>query len=152
MMTFENIGRGRGDFGGGTKDRKRGGVETMAGRKRIVRNMTMQEQAEEILRRAKEKGVSGNFFFVTTFQRYQVQMRILERLEEEIESTGTTITKTYVKGRENLCTNPAIAEYNKTATAANSTVSTLIQIIEKLSEEQVKESKLFKLMEAMNDE
>ena len=79
-------------------------------------------------------------------------MKILTDLEREIQKTGTTITKTYVKGRENLCTNPAIAEYNKTATAANSTVSTLIQIIEKLSEEQVKESKLFKLMEAMGDD
>lgn len=121
-------------------------------RKRIVKNMTLQEQAEEILRRATEKGVSGNFFFVTTFKRYQVQMKILTDLEREIQKTGTTITKTYVKGRENLCTNPAIAEYNKTSTAANSTVSTLIQIIEKLSEEQVKESRLFKLMEAMSDE
>lgn len=121
-------------------------------RKRIVKNMSLQEQAQEILRRATEKGVSGNFFFVTTFKRYQVQMQILTELEKEIKTTGTTITKTYVKGRENLCTNPAIAEYNKTATAANSTVSTLIQIIEKLSEEQVKESKLFKLMEAMGDD
>jgi hypothetical protein len=120
-------------------------------RKRIVKNMTLQEQANEILRRATEKGVSGNFFFVTTFKRYQVQLKILTELEGEIQRTGTTITKTYVKGRENLCTNPAIAEYNKTSTAANSTVGTLIQIIEKLSEEQVKESKLFKLMEEMGD-
>ena len=121
-------------------------------RKRIVKNMSLQEQAEEILRRATEKGVSSNFFFVTTFKRYQVQMRILTELEKEIQKTGTTITKTYVKGRENICTNPAIAEYNKTSTAANSTVSTLIQIIDKLSEEQVRESKLFKLMEAMGDD
>ena len=121
-------------------------------RKRIVKNMSLQEQAEEILRRATEKGVSSNFFFVTTFKRYQVQMRILSELEKEIAKTGTTITKTYVKGRENICTNPAIAEYNKTSTAANSTVSTLIQIIDKLSEEQVRESKLFKLMEAMGDD
>ena len=124
----------------------------MANRKRIVKNMSLQEQANEILRRATEKGVSGNFFFVTTFKRYQVQMQILAQLEKEIRETGTTVTKTYVKGRENLCTNPAIAEYNKTSTAANSTVSTLIQIIEKLSEEQVKESKLFKMMEAMGDD
>ena len=120
-------------------------------RKRIVKNMSLQEQAEEILRRATEKGVSSNFFFVTTFKRYQVQMQILTQLEKEIKETGTTITKTYVRGRENLCTNPAIAEYNKTSTAANSTVSTLIQIIDKMSEEQVKESKLFKMMEAMGE-
>ena len=121
-------------------------------RKRIVKNMSLQEQANEILRRAQEKGVSGNFFFVTTFKRYQVQMQILTELENEMKKTGTMITKTYVKGRENLCANPAIAEYNKTSTAANSTVSTLIQIIDKLSEEQVKESKLYKLMQQMDDE
>ena len=121
-------------------------------RKRIVKNMSLQEQAEEILRRATEKGVSSNFFFVTTFKRYQVQMKILTDLEKEIQKTGTTITKTYVKGRENICTNPAIAEYNKTSTAANSTVDTLVRIMEKLSEEPVKESKLFKLMEEMGDE
>ena len=123
----------------------------MMNRKRVVKNMSLQEQAEEILRRATEKGVSGNFFFVTTFKRHQVQLKILTDLEADIRRTGTTITKTYVKGRENLCTNPAIAEYNKTSTAANSTVGTLIQIIEKLSEEQVKESKLFKMMEALGD-
>ena len=121
-------------------------------RKRIVKKMTLQEQAEEILRRATEKGVSSNFFFVTTFKRYQVQMRILTELEKEIQKTGTTITKTYVKGRENICTNPTIAEYNKTSTAANSTVDTLVRIMEKLSEEPVKESRLFKLMEAMGDD
>ena len=121
-------------------------------RKRILKNMSLQEQAEEILRRATEKGVSGNFFFVTTFKRYQVQMKILTELEKEIQRTGTTITKTYVKGRENICTNPAIAEYNKTSTAANSTVDTLVRIMEKLSEEPVKESKLYKLMEAMGDD
>lgn len=121
-------------------------------RKRIVKNMSLQEQAQEILRQATEKGVSGNFFFVTTFKRYQVQMSIMANLEKEIKDTGTTITKTYVKGRENICTNPAIAEYNKTSTAANSTVSTLIQIVEKLGEEQVKESKLLRMMEQLGDE
>ena len=121
-------------------------------RKRIVKNMTLQEQAQEILRRATEKGVSSNFFFVTTFKRYQVQLKILTDLEEDMKKTGTMITKTYVKGRENLCANPAIAEYNKTSTAANSTVDTLVRIMEKLSEEPVKESKLYKLMEAMGGE
>ena len=53
----------------------------MANRKRIVKNMNLQEQAAEILRRATEKGVSSNFFFVTTFKRYQVQLKLLEELE-----------------------------------------------------------------------
>ena len=123
----------------------------MAGRKRVVKNMSLQEQAEEILRRATEKGVSSNFFFVTTFKRYQVQLKILAQLENSIKEHGATVEKTYVKGRANLSTNPAITEYNKTSTAANSTVSTLIQIIDKLSESQVKESGLMKLMQSLNN-
>lgn len=124
----------------------------MAGRKRVVKNMSLQEQAEEILRRATEKGVSSNFFFVTTFKRYQVQLKILTQLEASIKEHGATVEKTYVKGRANIATNPAITEYNKTCTAANSTVSTLIQIIDKLSEAQSKESGLMKFMQALGDD
>ena len=124
----------------------------MAGRKRVVKNMSLQEQAEEILRRATEKGVSSNFFFVTTFKRYQVQLKILTQLEASIKEHGATVEKTYVKGRANIATNPAITEYNKTCTAANSTVSTLIQIIDKLSEAQSKESGLMKFMQALGED
>lgn len=90
---------------------------------------SLQEQAEEVLARAEEKGVSTNFFFITTFKRYQVQMKIMQELEKEINEIGATVKKEYVKGRTNVYTNPAITEYNKTATAANGTVSTLINIV-----------------------
>ena len=97
--------------------------------------LSLQEQANEVLKQAEERGVSSNFFFVTTFKRYQVQMRILSDLEGAINEHGATVTKEYVKGRQNLVANPAITEYNKTATAANGTVSTLINIIKTLSNE-----------------
>lgn len=97
--------------------------------------LSLQEQANAVLKQAEERGVSSNFFFVTTFKRYQVQMRILSDLEGAINEHGATVTKEYVKGRQNLVANPAITEYNKTATAANGTVSTLINIIKTLSNE-----------------
>lgn len=97
--------------------------------------LSLQEQANEVLKQAEERGVSSNFFFVTTFKRYQVQMQILNDLERAIKEYGATVTKEYVKGRQNLVANPAITEYNKTATAANGTVSTLINIIKTLSNE-----------------
>lgn len=97
--------------------------------------LSLQEQANVLLEQAEERGVSSNFFFVTTFKRYQVQMRILSDLEQAITEYGATVTKEYVKGRQNLVANPAITEYNKTATAANGTVSTLINIIKTLSNE-----------------
>lgn len=98
--------------------------------------MTLQQQADKLLEQAEQKGVANNFFFRTTFKRYQVQMRILSDLEKAIEEYGATVTKEYVKGRQNLVANPAITEYNKTSTAANGTVGTLISIIKTLSEEQ----------------
>ena len=97
--------------------------------------MSLQEQANRILEQAQEKGVQSNFFFVTTFKRYQVQMAPLAQLEEAIKEHGPTVEKEYVKGRQNLVVNPAITEYNKTSTAANGTVSTLINIIKTLSNE-----------------
>lgn len=97
--------------------------------------LSLQEQANKILEQAQEKGVQSNFFFVTTFKRYQVQMATLSRLEEAIKEYGPTVEKEYVKGRQNLVVNPAITEYNKTSTAANGTVSTLINIIKTLSNE-----------------
>lgn len=97
--------------------------------------LSLQEQANKILEQAQEKGVQSNFFFVTTFKRYQVQMATLAKLEEAIKAYGPTVEKEYVKGRQNIVVNPAITEYNKTSTAANGTVSTLINIIKTLSNE-----------------
>ena len=115
-----------------------------------IKTMNLQEQENAILEKAKEKGVSSNFFFVTTFKRYQVQMNILSALEKEINATGALVTKEYVKGRGNIYTNPAIGEYNKTATAANGTVATLINIVERLGEDEKKGSKLQALIEELN--
>ena len=43
--------------------------------------MTLQEQANEILQKAGGRGVESNVSFVSTFKRYQVQMRTLQELE-----------------------------------------------------------------------
>ena len=89
----------------------------------------LKMQAKEILKLAEETGVQNNYFFVTTFERYQVQLNILTELEKVINESGTLVTKEYVKGRGNLYTNPAVSEYNRTTDSANKTVSTLLKII-----------------------
>lgn len=91
--------------------------------------MDLNQQAQEILKIAEQHGVEQNFFFITTFKRYQVQISILNGLERNIKEEGTLVTKEYVKGRQNIYTHPAVAEYNKTSTAANQTVATLVKII-----------------------
>ena len=105
-------------------------------RKTSTNGMTLQEQVNEILARAEEKGVSSNFFFRTTFKRYQVQMSMLQKLEAAINEYGTLVEKEYVKGRPNIVVNGAISEYNKTSTAANGTVATLINIVKSFANEQ----------------
>ena len=112
---------------------------------------TLQQQADEILLKAQERGVQGNFFFVTTFKRYQVQMKILKDLEKAIIDHGATVKKEYVKGRPNLVANPAITEYNKTATAANGTLTTLMNIIKSFDGEEKSGGKLEALVASLND-
>ena len=89
----------------------------------------LENQAKEILRLAEESGVQSNYFFATTFDRYLVQLKILEELKKAIDDEGMLVSKEYVKGRKNLYTNPAVSDYNRTTDSANKTVSTLMRII-----------------------
>lgn len=100
-----------------------------------MNKLSLNEQAQEIIRIAEETGVQTNFFFVTTFKRYQVQLSNLSELEKAIKENGTLVTKEYVKGRANIYVNPAVTEYNKTTDSANRTVTTLMKIIKGFAKE-----------------
>lgn len=93
------------------------------------KHLTLDEQAEEIIKIAEESGVQANYFFITTFDRYQTQLKILNGLKEAIEDEGMLVSKEYVKGRKNVYSNPAISDFNRTTDSANKTVSTLMRII-----------------------
>ena len=111
--------------------------------------MNLKEQAKEVMRLAQEHGVEQNFLFLTTFERYQMQLQILEDLKVKIEEDGALVTKEYVKGREHVYAHPAISEYNKTCTSANQTVATLIKIIKSFrngEDENDGEDNLFKVL------
>lgn len=102
--------------------------------------VSLEEQAKEILKIAESKGVQTNFFFITTFKRYNTQITILNDLEKALQENGTLVTKEYVKGRKNLYDNPAINAYNRTTDSANKTVATLIKIIKSFGEADKEES------------
>lgn len=90
----------------------------------------LQKTAKELIRLAKEGGVEQNYFFTTTFERYQQQLDILNRLAVTLdEAEDLIIEKEYIKGKVCKVTHPAISEYNKTSTAANQTAQTLIKTI-----------------------
>ena len=100
----------------------------------------LNSKAKELLELAQQANVEQNFFFVSTFKRYQVQLTILNQLEMEIKNAGVLVTKQYVKGRENVYTHPAVTDYNRTATSANQTVQTLLKIITTLAEHSIGDS------------
>jgi hypothetical protein len=97
---------------------------------------------------AKAAGIERDGFFRTTFERYQTQLYILRELEAQIQEAGMLVTKEYVKGRENIYTNPAVADFNRTTDSANKTVSTLIKIIKSFGNAEKEERD--PLLEALN--
>lgn len=103
-------------------------------------SVNLKDKMKELLDLAQQAGVEQNFFFISTFKRYQVQLTILTQLEAEIKKAGVLVTKQYVKGRENVYTHPAVTDYNRTATAANQTVQTLLKIITTLAEHSIADS------------
>ena len=117
--------------------------------------MSLSEQAQEIIRIAEESGVQSNFFFITTFKRYQVQLNMLTELEKKMKDDGMLVTKEYVKGRKNLYSNPALKEYNATTDSANRTVATLMKIIKNYNvddgEAEVEEDPLLKAINGSED-
>lgn len=116
----------------------------------MAQKMTLNEQAQEIIRIAEDSGVQSNFFFITTFKRYQVQLNILTELERTMKEEGMLVTKEYVKNRKNLYANPAVAEYNRTTDSANKTVSTLMRIIRNFNVEETTEDDEDPLMRIIN--
>lgn len=118
--------------------------------------MNLQDKAEHIMRIAEQYGVEKNFLFITTFQRYSVQLKVLAELEKAIKDNGATVEKEYVKGRKNLYTNPAIKEYNNAVNSANKTVSTLMSIIktnsDKYNDDNGEEDPLMMALNGEDDE
>lgn len=116
----------------------------------MKQKLTLNEQAKEIIKIAEESGVQSNFFFITTFKRYQVQLNILTELEKTIKEEGALVTKEYVKNRKNLYTNPAISDYNRTTDSANKTVATLMRILRNFGVDDAGEQDADPLMKIIN--
>ena len=113
---------------------------------------SLQDKAAEIVAMAEDAGVQENYFFVTTFKRYQVQIGILAQLEESMAKDGMLVSKEYVKGRKNLYSNPAVNAYNRTADSANKTVQTLMKIVKEFGGDKGKDKVKDPLLELINGE
>ena len=115
--------------------------------------LSLKKQAKEIIKIAEESGVQSNFFFLTTFKRYQVQLNLLNDLEKRIKEDGAVVTKEYVKGRQNVYSNPALKDYNTTTDSANRTVATLMKIIKNynVSETTEEDDPLLKIINGSDE-
>lgn len=110
----------------------------------------LNKQAKEIIKIAEKNGVEANYFFVTTFNRYLMQLDILKGLEDSIKNDGLLVNKEYVKGRKNLYSSPAVKEYNRTTDSANKTVATLMKIIKNFNVADGEDEEIDPLLEAIN--
>ena len=113
------------------------------------KKMSLKEQAKEIIKIAEESGVQSNYFFRTTFERYETQLDILNDLKKVMKQDGMLTEKTYSGKAKNLYAHPAVKEYNRTADAANKTVATLMKIIKNFCEDD-KEAEEDPLMKIIN--
>lgn len=111
---------------------------------------SLNQQAKEIMEIAQERGVQSNFFFVTTFNRYLTQIKILDDLKKTIDKDGTLTTKEYVRGRQNVYTHPAVSEYNRTSDSANKTVKTLMDILKGFNQQDDRGGEEDPLMKIIN--
>lgn len=116
------------------------------------KDKSLQDKAAEIVAMAEDAGVQENYFFITTFKRYQVQIGILSQLEESMAKDGMLVSKEYVKGRKNLYSNPAVNAYNRTADSANKTVQTLMKIVKEFGGDKDKDKVKDPLLELINGE
>jgi hypothetical protein len=100
---------------------------------KVKKTPEWRDRIQEIKERATQSGVEQNVFFLSTLERYECQIKIIDELQknidEAIEGEGVTISKEYVKGRENVVINPIFPEHSRQTAAANKTVETLIRII-----------------------
>lgn len=100
-----------------------------------------RQELQEIEDAAKAANCDTNFLYRTTLDRYVTQLDLLTNAQDDMNKNGLTVTKITPRGAEVEVANPAIQIYNQTASAANSTVSTLLRIV-----------KTFKFMAAKADE
>ena len=110
------------------------GRKTNKQREKEEKSRELERRIQEFADKATQLGIADDLIFDTTFKRYIMQVSILEKLEDRINGEDLMVTKAYVKDRDNLYVNPAVAEYNKTSTAANQTAVTLVKLMAQLRE------------------
>jgi hypothetical protein len=104
-------------------------VDIKGGRHKMARNSKKNINIDEIRALAAEYGVSDNPLFESTLSNYETVQKAISMIRKTLDDDEMTITKEYVKGRENTYLHPAVKELPKQVDIANKTMDTLIKII-----------------------
>ena len=86
-----------------------------------------QADVQAILDAANAADPGSRFALMTTLERYQTQLRVMQQLRSDLTTRGALVPAT-AKGRKKTVPNPSIAEYDKVASAANQTVQAMLRI------------------------
>ena len=98
--------------------------------------VTLKERANKILKKAREKGDEQALLFETIFQQYLETLDHRQKLRKALVEDGITVTKEYVKGRQNIYVHPALAAYATQGKLLLETAKTLMTLIrEKIADE-----------------
>lgn len=91
---------------------------------------------------AEDYQVDQNPLFLASARQYESQLLMMDQIQARIQEEGLTTVKEYVKGRENVCANPLLAEWTKLNDASNRTLSAMADIITKFGKPKAVKSKL----------
>ena len=100
----------------------------------------------DLLKLAQDYQVDQNPLFLASARQYENQVRMLDQLQKQIKEEGLTTVKEYVKGRENICANPLLAEWTKLNDASNRTLSSMADVITKFGKAKQMANKLDKFL------
>lgn len=91
---------------------------------------------QDFLDMASACGLEDNPLFLQTLKNYETIQKSLALINGIIEAEDSTVSKEYVKGRENVYAHPLIKELPKQIEAANKVAHTLLDIIETLGTQE----------------
>ena len=88
---------------------------------------------------AEKYGLSENALLQNQIALYATQEKVVRMIKKELNRSGASVSKEYVKGRENLYANPMIKELPKHADSMNRTADTIVRIIRELGDKEIEE-------------
>ena len=99
--------------------------------------VTLKQRATVILEKARQKGDEQALLFETIFQQYLETLDHRQKLRKALVDDGITVTKEYVKGRQNIYVHPALAAYAQQGKLLLDTAKTLMTLIrEKIADSE----------------